>query len=1018
MTSLPTTGPRAAVVRFVFAALLVMTALQSGIAAAQAPSRVDLVALMVEFQPDTTRYTTGNGTFAGPLFEGVDAPRIDPLPHTPDYFRAHLSFLENYVHHASDGRTQLTTHLLPEVIRVSMPMGTYSPTGLDADSDEELSKLSSLIQEAWTRADESGMAIPAGLDPSTTSFLVFHAGVGRDIELVGTTLDKTPEDLPSIFFDAATLERLGAGALSMDGFPVTNSMVIPRTESRRGVDVLTGEPFLIELSINGLLAASFFNYLGVPDLFDTTTGESAIGPFGLMDAQGIFAYSGLFPPEPSAWTKQFLGWADPVVAAPDGLVRLKASGRDDANESARVPISDAEYFLVENRHRDPSGDGLRMQIWTHEGLGEVAFQNGDTQFNDQTVAGFPGGVVLGVDDYDFALPGGLDEDENPLLGGILIWHVDENRLADGMGENAVNADRNARSIDLEEADGAQDIGFPSAAGFFGPRFDLGTPFDFWFEGNPVTVRTSAGRDIQLYDNRFAADTHPSNISNAGVAPGFGLVDFSAPGPLMTFRIEAAETLGPKLLAEWQLDRWATENGVETPTGGAVWSVADPEGFFVWYRTGGDEGTWLWQPVDGRACSAMTPGRRPVFDGQYLYAVGDGALLRITPQPDECLVERLREFPPGLISLTTSAVMGPSGGAAPMILLGMDLDAGPALWVVHPGDGTAEVRPMPSQVDRVLVRDDQGQDIVLLSDRGVLDGEGTVLIAFENQQWSDAVLTSSSSGWTLAWASENEEIHLLSMDGERFGTTAPGACLPQKLRWFDVDQDGVADLIYLCGDRMVAMHATGAILAGFPVRLPSTPLSEPVLATTTSGRVRIFVMLAGGGLASLEVEEGGVRMVDGHPLPVGGRSGVAPLLTQRALVTLSGAGTLRVWEASLDVTSHVTDDTIMYVPASDVAVEPSPGLLRASETYNWPNPITEGQTRIRFATSEPSDIRIDIVDMNGLLVDRIDTTSPGAGLPAEAIWTTNAGSGVYLARVRATSLSGQTDTHLVRMAIIR
>ncbi|NBW93414.1 MAG: hypothetical protein EBR20_03445, partial [Bacteroidetes bacterium] len=354
--------------------------------------------------------------------------------------------------------------LLPEVIRVSMPMGTYSPTGLDADSDEELSKLSSLIQEAWTRADESGMTTPAGLDPSTTSFLVFHAGVGRDIELVGTTLDKTPEDLPSIFFDAATLERLGAGALSMDGFPVTNSMVIPRTESRRGVDVLTGEPFLIELSINGLLAASFFNYLGVPDLFDTTTGESAIGPFGLMDAQGIFAYSGLFPPEPSAWTKQFLGWADPVVAAPDGLVRLKASGRDDANESARVPISDAEYFLVENRHRDPSGDGLRMQIWTHEGAGEVVFQNGDTQFNDQTVAGFPGGVVLGVDDYDFALPGGLDEDENPLLGGILIWHVDENRLADGMGENAVNADRNARSIDLEEADGAQDIGFPSAAG--------------------------------------------------------------------------------------------------------------------------------------------------------------------------------------------------------------------------------------------------------------------------------------------------------------------------------------------------------------------------------------------------------------------------------------------------------------------------------------------------------------------------------------------------------------------------
>ena len=35
-----------------------------------------------------------------------------------------------------------------------------------------------------------------------------------------------------------------------------------------------------------------------------------------MDGQAIFAYNGVFPPEPSAWEKIFLGWATPVTLSP------------------------------------------------------------------------------------------------------------------------------------------------------------------------------------------------------------------------------------------------------------------------------------------------------------------------------------------------------------------------------------------------------------------------------------------------------------------------------------------------------------------------------------------------------------------------------------------------------------------------------------------------------------------------------------------------------------------------------
>ncbi len=391
-----------------------------------------------------------------------------------------------------------------------------------------------LSREAWTIADQQVEFItPVGLDPERVLFVLFHAGIGRDIELVGTTLDKTPLDLPSIYFDSISLDRLGATGLNFKGLPVANTAVIPRTETRRGFDFLSDEYFLVELTTNGLLAASFFNFLGVPDLFNTATGESAIGPFGLMDPLGIFAYSGLIPPEPSAWTKVFLKWVEPIEVRggfPVNLTLRAASGPE--SDVARVWISDSEYFLIENRHRDVDGDGLSLQVWNNGTVTDQSFENGDPDFNSRTIEGFAGGVVIGVDDYDWALPGGLDEDDNPLVGGILIWHADERKIKPGITTNTVNADPSWRGLDVEEADSGQDLGYPSR-GLFGSALDLGTPFDFFYSGNPATVITSSGREVVLYENRFGDDTYPDSRSNEGGPSFVEIGDFSAPGPVMS-----------------------------------------------------------------------------------------------------------------------------------------------------------------------------------------------------------------------------------------------------------------------------------------------------------------------------------------------------------------------------------------------------------------------------------------------------------------------------------------------------
>ncbi len=197
-------------------------------------------------------------------------------------------------------------------------------------------------------------------------FVIFHAGVGRDITLPGSLGNE--KDLPSVFLGQNALQKIFGSTFT--GFPVSNnsfhidnSMIIPETESRELSSF--GQTVLFQITINGLLVSSIASYLGLPDLFDTNTGLSAIGRFGLMDGQAIFSFSGLFPPEPSAWEKIFLGWIQPVTVAPGNynvnLTALRASTAGDT-VILKVPINSSEYFLVENRQRDANNNGAILTI--------------------------------------------------------------------------------------------------------------------------------------------------------------------------------------------------------------------------------------------------------------------------------------------------------------------------------------------------------------------------------------------------------------------------------------------------------------------------------------------------------------------------------------------------------------------------------------------------------------------------------------------------------------------------------
>ena len=68
------------------------------------------------------------------------------------------------------------------------------------------------------------------------------------------------------------------------------------------------------------------------------------------------------------------------------------------------------------------------------------------------------GVITEIPNYDLGLP----------ASGFLIWHIDERIIYSGLNDYSVNSDKTHRGIDLEEADGAQDIGYMSVFLFNDP----------------------------------------------------------------------------------------------------------------------------------------------------------------------------------------------------------------------------------------------------------------------------------------------------------------------------------------------------------------------------------------------------------------------------------------------------------------------------------------------------------------------------------------------------------------------
>lgn len=482
---------------------------------------VKVIALRVEFQLDSSTLTTGNGLFG--IYRETKGTRedrtewewyqnkkytYDNLPHDSLYFAHQLEFVKKYFWNVSRGHFCLEYQIFPQgpseahAYQVPQKMIYYSPGAKKKEEtwDDYYSRrtlgLMKFVRDAIMQADTSGqspfgnlhMDKTTGLiyetDPANPNYrrkvaiLLFHAGASYLTD--GGWDGYFGQDSPSDMIDAfISTEFFSYFADTIDGIekdPLLKSAGV-RVNKNLPNEFIVNELMMVSETsnqdslnwgIHGILVNQIARQIGIPDLFSTMSGISGIGGFCIMDFAGYSSGRGFIPPWPSAWVRAYMGWDRPYLYEPGAMsksARLKSICTASPTDTSilLVPINSHEYYLIENRQRNLTGD---PQLFNYDTTSDTVFIDPYNPVNlpNNVVSLFPTSQVIdSVKNLDISLP----------ASGVLVWHVDEYIIRDHMEQNVVNADSSYRGISLEEADGVVDLGVMFQDMFYQAAFDYG-----------------------------------------------------------------------------------------------------------------------------------------------------------------------------------------------------------------------------------------------------------------------------------------------------------------------------------------------------------------------------------------------------------------------------------------------------------------------------------------------------------------------------------------------------------------
>lgn len=968
---------------------------------------VHLLAVMVDFAIDQDASTYGNGKFGSHYSKDYGKFIIDPLPHDKNYFKAHLEFLKNYYRNVSDGRIVIEFDVLDRIVNLPNVMNYYSPPPRSND----LSKLGILFEDVWKRVDS---LYPNQDFSKYDVFTIFHAGVGRDIVIPETFgLEK---DIPSVYLSSTTLKNFFGGnyqGVKIGNPPkyILNSMILPETESRE-IETITGKA-LLELSINGLLAASFGSFLGLPDLFDTKTGKTAIGRFGLMDGQSMFAYAGLFPPEPSAWEKYFLGWVNPVEISKDSLnleVFARLATVNNQNQVYKVPLNSREYYLIENRQKDVRKDGIKIKSKIGVNLIEFNFFSDSKRFSSYYVDTVDG-VVIDVDEFDWATPG----------NGILIWHIDEKIVSENFVTNTINANQKLKGIKLIEADGIQDIGVEFKTILGDVIVGEGDSVDFWFRGNPS----------KFYKNEFSNETQPRTLSNNGSPSFIKLYNFSDNDNKMTFNVSFGDDEIKKIFSERIAQNLKTEFIHRNKIDSSKIFIKSNSNFY--YLDLNLKKLYPLFYVYSNVICLEFPDKTIYVSTIDILRDINKELFMVFVYPDTIIFRLYYRIPSGEDVKNIYAYQKFSNT--------INDENNYAIHVLTKSGQQYEFYFKDSSFhltginisDEAITSTHSDLNPIILTKSSVYFGNRVISHSINNPRdmivmWDNSIAQTPERKLLTAIVGENGNIEILNELGTISKFKLDILDTNFSIAAGNLRSDETNYLIIRTSNKILAVNKSGAICDGFPIYSPqgtnfvgnislvdyNNDGKNDILVMTNDGRLICF----DGNNPSDPISNKLLNYSIGYP-----SSGNHLLSTHKGTFLLNGndSGYVELIQISKKEkkvswtlnSSNLLGHKISEIPSGSFYKEE---FLPKSKVYNWPNPASD-KTFFRVYVSEDANIKIRIYDLSGDYVDEIIGFAYG-GYDNEFEWNLkNVQSGIYYAKIEAIS-SNKNDFKIIKVAVVK
>ncbi len=473
----------------------------------KAPAELHAIVVMCDFSDSLMlgRYGTVPGDFPLPR-----QSEIYYAAHDSVYFDHLLGDVTEYFRSISDGQFTFSVTILPQVVNLPEPMWFYG------DHPDEGDQPVLLARDVVARlVDEIDFS-------SYDTMVLIHAGAGQETDILGDSPEQIfstyldPQDFSAAVEEGILTEPWLAGEDFGGNGGLDHVLLLPETEYQDPVGGYGGYfgslgVYCFEVGLRlGMLSLSDFTPAGRPD-------SQGIGEFGLM-GYGLFVGLGWIPPEPCAFNKVLMGWLEPQNVDPHlgGVYGVTPIENEiGPTPAVRVDISGQEYWLLEYRLQDPDANGIFSFSGDLNNDNIPDFFDADSELGNGIPTGFFDPETdtreqLTDAEWDFF----MSENSARAPGvkgagsGVYVWHVDEGVIRDVFNaeSNLFNADATHKAVDLEEADGIQDL-------------DSNIPSEFILGGDDDSFRGEGNHE-------FGPFTRPGTETATGAFTGVTIGDFS------------------------------------------------------------------------------------------------------------------------------------------------------------------------------------------------------------------------------------------------------------------------------------------------------------------------------------------------------------------------------------------------------------------------------------------------------------------------------------------------------------